>query len=119
MAEINSPTLDQLDAWSSTLDALPAIALDDAYWTTLDLWETSGSAAIAVTASAATPNITASMSGTAAGAASFAAIAHFTVSMAGSAAISVSATATAEHIKHTTATASVAVSETAQALLTA
>ena len=49
MAEIHGPTLEELDNWSGSIDALP-YSLDSSTWLTADLWEASASAATAITA---------------------------------------------------------------------
>lgn len=92
MAEINGPNLDQLDAWGD-LDSLP-YSLDSSVWDTADLWEGSGSAAVAITA---TGTVSVQRHAT------------------GSAATAVTETSSVERIVHFTGTASGALSITASA----
>jgi len=56
MPDVTGPSLDQLDAWSTSVDALTP-SLDDSAWTTRTLFEPTLAGSIAVTGTA-TANFT-------------------------------------------------------------
>lgn len=131
MAEIHVPTLEELDNWSGSIDALP-YSLDSSVWLSADLWETTASGATAITATAscgvqrhavgtAAPlAITATATGrevfevTGSGALVITGTAF--AGWVGTASIAITATATPQHIEPVSGTAALALTETSSLL---
>ena len=111
MPDTTGPSLDQLDAWSTSIDALSP-SLDDSAWTTRTLFEPTLAGSIAVTGTGvATFTTHATAAGTVAitGTASV----GFLKDVTGTGSVAVTGTATAERIFDVTAAATIAITGTA------
>jgi hypothetical protein len=111
MPDTTGPSLDQLDAWSTSVDDLD-LSLDNSAWTTRTLFEPTLAGSIAVTGTGvATFTTHATAAGTVAitGTAS----AGFLKDVTGTGSMAVTATATAERVFDVTAAATIAITGTA------
>lgn len=111
MPDYTGPSLDQLDAWSTSIDALD-VSLDDSAWTTRTLYEPTLAGSIAVTGTGtatftthATAAATVAITGTAS--------AGFLKSVTGSGSIAVTGTGAAQRIFDVTAAGNIAITGTA------
>jgi len=93
MPDVTGPSLDQLDAWSTSIDLLD-VSLDDSAWTTRTLFEPELSGAVAITGTG---------------------VATFTTHAIGSGTAAITATAAAGFVKDVQGTGAVAVTGTAVA----
>jgi len=111
MPDTTGPSLDQLDAWSTSVDDLD-LSLDNSAWTTRTLFEPTLAGSIAVTGTGvATFTTHATAAGTVAitGTAS----AGFLKDVTGTGSMAVTTTATAERVFDVTAAATIAITGTA------